>query len=107
MQTWRKVANHLPPLVGEEPLEMTAGEEDDDNDGERTESDSEAFSQEAVGHTRGTKRGATSSSQTSREEDIEEEETTCPSEEKAPADSPTEQRPKRLRQTILESSISL
>jgi hypothetical protein len=26
-QRWQKVANHLPPLAGKEPSEMTEGEE--------------------------------------------------------------------------------
>jgi hypothetical protein len=46
---------------------MIAGEEGDDkeeDEGERMVLDSEAFSQEAAGRTRGTKRGANSSSQT-------------------------------------------
>ncbi|KAK1662797.1 hypothetical protein QYE76_050956 [Lolium multiflorum] len=45
-QKWQKIANHLPPLAGKEPLEMTEGEEaeedDAEDDGERTELDSEA-----------------------------------------------------------------
>jgi hypothetical protein len=56
---------------------MIAGEEGDDEeeeeDDECTESDSDAFSQEAAGRTQRTKRGTSSSLQTSREEDIEEE----------------------------------
>jgi hypothetical protein len=31
-QTWREVANHLPSLLGEEPAEMTVGEEDIDEE---------------------------------------------------------------------------
>jgi hypothetical protein len=67
------------------------------------------FSQEAAGRTRGTKRGAASSSQTSREdiEEEEEEETTSPSEGKASADPPSEPRPKRFHQTVLECGVSL
>jgi hypothetical protein len=69
MQTWHEVTNHLPPLAGKEPPEMIAGEEgneEEKEDDERTESDSDGFSQEAAGRTSGTKRGAASSSQTSR-----------------------------------------
>ncbi len=65
-QTWREVANHLPPLAGEEPAEMTAGEEDtveeEEDEGERTESDSEALSQEPADRACRTKRGETPSS---------------------------------------------
>jgi hypothetical protein len=67
VQTWHKVTDHLPPLAGKEPPEMIAGEEGDDkeeDEGERMMLDSVAFSQEAAGRTRGTKRGANSSSQT-------------------------------------------
>ncbi|KAM0881040.1 hypothetical protein ACQ4PT_033206 [Festuca glaucescens] len=112
--TWREVANHLPPLTGEEPAEMTAGEEDtveeeEEDEGERTESDSEALSQEPADRARGTKRGATPSSQTSLEEDIEEEEEATSSPEgKAPVDPPSERRAKRLRQmTFMETGINL
>jgi hypothetical protein len=65
-------------LVGNEPPEMIEGEEGDEeeeeDEGDRTESDSEALSQESAGRTRCSKRGATSSSQTSPEEPTKEEE---------------------------------
>jgi hypothetical protein len=61
MQTWCKVADHLPPLTGKDPPEMIAGEEGDgeeeEDEGGRTESISEAFSQKAAGRARGAKRG--------------------------------------------------
>ncbi|KAK1698457.1 hypothetical protein QYE76_015154 [Lolium multiflorum] len=64
---WQKITNHLPPLAGKEPPEMIEGEEGDEDeeedDGERTESNSEAFSQDFVRRARGSKRGAASSSQ--------------------------------------------
>ena len=64
MQRWQKIANHLPPLAGEEPPEMTEGEEVDEDeeqdDGDGTESDSEA--QDFIRRPRTLKRGATSSS---------------------------------------------
>jgi hypothetical protein len=66
------VADHLPPLSREEPKEMTIGEEEnaeeEEDDSEPSESDYEAIGQESAGRrTRGTKRGAASSSQTSCE----------------------------------------
>ncbi|KAM0910660.1 hypothetical protein ACQ4PT_013989 [Festuca glaucescens] len=111
--TWREVANHLPPLAGEEPAEMTASEEDtveeEEDESERTESDSEELSQEPADCARGTKRGATPSSQTSREEDIEEEEEATSSPEgKTPVDPASERRAKWLRQTtFMETGVSL
>ncbi|KAK1595919.1 hypothetical protein QYE76_018158 [Lolium multiflorum] len=52
---WQVVANHLPPLAGKEPPEMTEGEDDEvDDEGDRTESDSEA--REYI-RPRGAKRG--------------------------------------------------
>ncbi|KAK1683294.1 hypothetical protein QYE76_044142 [Lolium multiflorum] len=40
---WQAVAHHLPPLAGKEPPEMTEGEDDEvEDEGDRTESDSEA-----------------------------------------------------------------
>jgi hypothetical protein len=42
---WHKIANHLPPLAGKEPPEMTKGEEAEEDEvedeGEHTKSDSE------------------------------------------------------------------
>ncbi|KAM0851714.1 hypothetical protein ACQ4PT_052260 [Festuca glaucescens] len=76
---WQKISNHLPPLAGKEPLEMTEGEEvvedEEEDDGDSTESDSEA--QDFIRR------------------------------EKAPAAEPDEPRPKRLRQTILEGATVL
>nr|XP_051201834.1 uncharacterized protein LOC127315380 [Lolium perenne] len=60
-QRWRKIADHLPPLAGKEPPEMTEGEEEEvDEEEERTESDSEA--RDFIRLPRGSKRGAESSS---------------------------------------------
>jgi hypothetical protein len=72
MQTWQKVDNHFPPLTGKEPPEMIADEEGEEeekeeDEAERMKLDFEALSQEAAARTRDAKRGATSSSQTSRE----------------------------------------
>jgi hypothetical protein len=112
-QTWREVANHLPPLTGEEPAEMTVGEEDiieeEEDKGERTESDSEALDQEPASRIRRTKRGVASSSQTSCEGDAEHEEgMTSPPEGKVAAKPPSEHRAKRFRQTtFLETGVSL
>ena len=45
-QRWQKISNHLPPLAGKEPPEMIEGEEvvedEEEDDGDHTESDSEA-----------------------------------------------------------------
>ncbi|XP_071678475.1 uncharacterized protein [Lolium perenne] len=61
-QRWQKIADHLPPLAGKEPPEMTEGEEEEvDEEEERTESDSEA--RDFIRLPRGSKRGAESSSQ--------------------------------------------
>jgi hypothetical protein len=111
MQRWQKIANHLPPLAGKEPPEMTEGEEvdeeGDEDDGDRTESDSEA--RDFVLLPRDSKRGATSSSQSPPEEGAaeEEEETTSPPEGKGPAKEPDKPRPKRLCQTVLEGATEL
>jgi hypothetical protein len=78
---WRTIS---PPLPGQEPEDLrdddgeVIAEEDDDE--EVTELDSEAAGQGLAGRTHGTKRGATSSSQPSREEGTEdqEEEATSP-----------------------------
>ncbi|KAK1650849.1 hypothetical protein QYE76_068654 [Lolium multiflorum] len=63
---WQKISNNLPPLAGKEPPEMIEGEEidegEEEDDGDRTELDSEALSQDFGRRTRGSKRGATSSS---------------------------------------------
>jgi hypothetical protein len=66
-------------------------------------------SHEAMGQARGAKRGATSSSQTSPQEGVaeEEDETTSPLEGRAAASRPDEPQAKRLRQTILERGIAL
>jgi hypothetical protein len=110
MQRWQKVANHLPPLAGKEPPEMTEGEDDEaEDEGDRTESDSEV--RDFIRLLRGTKRGATSSSQgapgASPPEDDEEEETTSPPEGKGPAGGGGEPRSKRPRPTILEGATEL
>jgi hypothetical protein len=108
------VADHLSPLAGKEPPGMIAGEESNDkeeeDDGERRESNSEAFSQEAVDRTRRTKRGTDSSLQQSWEEGIEEEEeeeTNYPPEGRDTTDPPSGPQPKLLRQTILEGGMAL
>jgi hypothetical protein len=64
IQQWQKITNHLPPLVGKEPPEMIESDEGDEEEkeGERTKSDSEAHNKEIAGRTRGSKRGAASSS---------------------------------------------
>jgi hypothetical protein len=88
---------------------MIEGEEVDDDegedDGDRTESDSEA--RDFVRIPRGSKRGATSSSQSPPEEgaleDEEEEETTSPPEGKGP----DEPRTKWLRKIVLEGATKL
>jgi hypothetical protein len=110
MQRWQKISNHLPPLVGKEPPEMIEGEEvledKEEDNGDRTESDSEAQDFIRCPHST---RGATSLSQSLPEEDAaeEEEETTSPPEGKAPAVEPDEPRPKRMRPTILEGATVL
>jgi hypothetical protein len=113
MQRWRKIADHLPPLAGKEPPKMIEGEEaeegEEEDEGGHTESDSEA--RDYVRLPRGSKRGATSLSQSIPEEgaleDEEEEEATSPPEGKGPALGADEPRTKRLRQTILEGAIEL
>jgi hypothetical protein len=93
-QRWQKIANHLPPLVGKEPPEMIEGgevdEEGDEDDGDRTKSDSEARG--FILRPRGSRRGATSSSQSPPEEGAaeKEEETTSPPEGKGPTEEPDE-----------------
>jgi hypothetical protein len=108
-QRWQKIANHLPPLAGKEPPEMTEVEEDEaEDEGDRTESDSEV--RDYVRLPRGSKRGATSSSQSPPEEgapEEEEEETTSPLEEKGPARETEASRAKRLRQSVLEGATKL
>ncbi|KAK1683835.1 hypothetical protein QYE76_044683 [Lolium multiflorum] len=84
---WQAVAHHLPPLAGKEPPEMTEGEDDEvEDEGDRTESDSEG--REYVRLPRGAKRGAASSSQSARgesaQEDDDGEESTSPPEKKEP-----------------------
>jgi hypothetical protein len=87
---------------------MTEGEEEEvDDEGERTESDSKA--RDFVRLPRGAKRGATSSSQDAPrppEGDGDEEATSHP-EEGEPSRGEAEPQPKRLRPTILEGSIKL
>ncbi|KAK1664676.1 hypothetical protein QYE76_052835 [Lolium multiflorum] len=107
---WQAVAHHLPPLAGKEPPEMTEGEDDEvEDEGDRTESDSEA--REYVRLPRGAKRGAASSSQSARgesaQEDDDGEESTSPPEKKEPAKKEGEPRSKRLRQTVLEGATDL
>jgi hypothetical protein len=89
-QRWQKITNHLPPLTGKEPPEMTEGEEADEDkvedDGYHTVSNSEV--QDYVRLPRGSKRGTTSSSQSPPEEgapEEEEDETNSPPEGKGPA----------------------
>jgi hypothetical protein len=92
---------------------MTEGEEAEEDEaedeGERTESDSNA--RDFVRLPRGVKRGATSSSQSLPEEgapeDDEGEEMTSPPEGKGPAKGTDEPRSKRLRQTVLEGATEL
>jgi hypothetical protein len=112
-QKWQTIANHLPPLARKEPPEMTEGEEAEEDEaedeGERTESDSEA--RDFVRLPRGSKRGVTSSSQSLPEdgapEDDEGEETTSPPEGKGPTRRTDEPRTKMLCQTILEGTTEL
>jgi hypothetical protein len=85
---------------------MTEGEEDEaEDEGERTESDSDA--RDFVRLSRGAKRGATSSSQgvpgEGTLEDDEGEETTSPPEGKGP----DEPRTKWLRKIVLEGATKL
>jgi hypothetical protein len=101
------------PLAGKEPPEMTEGEEaeedDAEDDGEHTESDSEA--RDFIRMPCGSKRGAASSSQSPPEgealEDDEGEETTSPPEGKGPAQEAEAPRTKRLRSTVLEGAAEL
>ncbi|KAK1680512.1 hypothetical protein QYE76_041360 [Lolium multiflorum] len=101
-QRWQKVADHLPPLAGKEPPEMTEGEEEAiDDEEERTESDSEA--RDFIRLPRGSKRGAGSSSQDAAEEEATsrpEGETELPKEGAEPLS-------KRLRPTLLEGTMRL
>jgi hypothetical protein len=64
MQQWQKISKHLHPLAGKEPPEMIEGEEivedEEEDDGDRTKSNSEA--PDFIRRPRGSKRGATSSS---------------------------------------------
>ncbi|KAK1653000.1 hypothetical protein QYE76_070805 [Lolium multiflorum] len=101
-QRWQKIADHLPPLAGKEPPEMTEGEEEEvDDEEERTESDSEA--RDFIRLPRGSKRGAGSSSQGA----VDEEATSRPEGEAEPSKEGAEPPSKRLRPTILEGSIRL
>jgi hypothetical protein len=112
VQRWQKVVDHLPPLAGKEPPEMTEGEEAEEDDvedeGDRTESDSEV--RDYVQLPRGSRRGATSSSQSPPDEgvtDDEEDEMTSPPEGKGPARVTEVPRAKRLRPTVLEGATEL
>ncbi|KAK1648130.1 hypothetical protein QYE76_065935 [Lolium multiflorum] len=101
-QRWQKIADHLPPLAGKEPPEMTEGEEEEvDDEEERTESDSEA--RDFIRLPRGTKRNAGSSSQGA----VEEEATSRPEGEAEPSKEGAEPLSKRLRPTLLEGSMRL
>jgi hypothetical protein len=97
-QRWEKISKHLPPLAGKEPPEIFEGddivEDEEEDDGYRTESDSEA--QDFIRRPRGSKRGATSSSQSPPEEGAveEEEETTSPPEGRVPPRSPMNRDPR-------------
>ncbi|KAK1625972.1 hypothetical protein QYE76_000287 [Lolium multiflorum] len=98
----QKIADHLPPLAGKEPPEMTEGEEEEvDDEEERTESDSEA--RDFIRLPRGTKRSAGSSSQGA----VEEEATSRPEGEAEPSKEGAEPLSKRLRPTLLEGSMRL
>ncbi|KAK1642073.1 hypothetical protein QYE76_059878 [Lolium multiflorum] len=101
-QRWQKIADHLPPLAGKEPPEMTEGEEEEvDEEEERTESDSEA--RDFIRLPRGSKRGAESSSQGAAEEEA----TSRPEDKAEPSKEGAEPLSKRLRPTILEGSMRL
>ncbi|KAK1680759.1 hypothetical protein QYE76_041607 [Lolium multiflorum] len=101
-QRWQKIADHLPPLAGKEPPEMTEGEEEEvDDEEERTESDSEA--RDFIRLPRGTKRNVGSSSQGA----VEEEATSRPESEAEPSKEGAEPLSKRLRPTLLEGSMRL
>ncbi|KAK1692934.1 hypothetical protein QYE76_009631 [Lolium multiflorum] len=101
-QRWQKIADHLPPLAGKEPPEMTEGEEEEvDDEEERTESDSEA--RDFIRLPRGAKRGAGSSSQGA----VEEEATSRPEGEAELSKEGAEPLSKRLRPTLLEGSMRL
>ncbi|KAK1644234.1 hypothetical protein QYE76_062039 [Lolium multiflorum] len=101
-QRWQKIADHLPPLAGKEPPEMTEGEEEEvDDEEERTESNSEA--RDFIRLPRGAKRGAGSSSQGA----VEEEATSRPEGEAELSKEGAEPLSKRLRPTLLEGSMRL
>ncbi|KAK1678369.1 hypothetical protein QYE76_039217 [Lolium multiflorum] len=101
-QRWQKIADHLPPLAGKEPPEMTEGEEEEvDDEEERTESDSEA--RDFIRLPRGSKRGTESSSQGAAEEEA----TSRPEGEAEPSKEGAEPPSKRLRPTLLEGSMRL
>jgi hypothetical protein len=111
-QRSQKITNHLPPIAGKEPSEMTEGEEADDDevedDGDCTESDFEV--RDYVQLPRGLKRGATSSSQSPPEEGVpeeEEDETNSPPDGKGPAKEADAPRVKRLCQIVLEGAMEL
>nr|XP_051216271.1 uncharacterized protein LOC127333872 [Lolium perenne] len=101
-QRWQKIADHLPPLAGKEPPEMTEGEEEEvDEEEERTESESEA--RDFIRLPRGSKRGAESSSQGAAEEEA----TSRPEDKAEPSKEGAEPLSKRLRPTLLEGSMRL
>ncbi|XP_071680392.1 uncharacterized protein [Lolium perenne] len=101
-QRWQKIADHLPPLAGKEPPEMTEGEEEEvDEEEERTESESEA--RDFIRLPRGSKRGAESSSRARAEEEA----TSRPEDKAEPSKEGAEPLSKRLRPTLLEGSMRL
>ncbi|XP_071683510.1 uncharacterized protein [Lolium perenne] len=94
-QRWQKIADHLPPLAGKEPPEMTEGEEEEvDEEEERTESDSEA--RDFIRLPRGAQRGAAASSQGAAEE----EPTSRPEDKAEPSKEGAEPLSKRSRPTL-------
>ncbi|KAK1602290.1 hypothetical protein QYE76_008139 [Lolium multiflorum] len=100
-QRWQKIADHLPPLAGKEPPEMTEGEEEEvDEEEERTESDSEA--RDFIRLPRGSKRGAASSSQGAGKR-----RRPLTRRKAEPSKEGAEPLSKRLRPTLLEGSMRL
>nr|XP_051229894.1 uncharacterized protein LOC127347779 [Lolium perenne] len=101
-QRWQKITDHLPPLAGKEPPEMTEGEEEEvDDEEERTESDFEA--RDFIRLPRGSKRGSEFSSQGAAEEEA----TSRPEGKAEPSKEGAEPLSKRLRPTLLEGSMRL
>ncbi|KAK1618976.1 hypothetical protein QYE76_024493 [Lolium multiflorum] len=106
---WQAVAHHLPPLAGKEPPEMTEGEDDEvEDEGDRTESDSEA--REYIRLPRGAKRGRRPPR---RVRGVRAPRRTTmgrsrlPLRRREPAKKEGEPRSKRLRQTVLEGATEL